>query len=182
MGSEAEGAIIDEFTFDDRARDLYRYQQTYAKRDNQKLPFKRDEFTLWLWRQLGGGRGPDAAALKAFLCPYGCNRPIDILNLTIDHMIPRGQNGSYELANLLPCCDHCNRLKGNMTANSFRVLMDAGKLMLAQDWTYLQTRLLDAGKAQQLKWTNRKLLAEKKAGKPLPTYHPPAKLDFDKDF
>lgn len=172
--------MIDEFTFDDRAADLYRYQQTYAKRDGVKLPFNREQFTLWLWRKLGGGRGPTADALKAQMCPYGCNRPIDILNLTIDHMTPRGQAGSYDLDNLLPCCDHCNRLKGNMTANSFRVLMDAGRMMLAQDWNNLQIRLLDAGKAQQLKWRNRKLLAEK-AGKPLPTYHPPAKLDFDND-
>lgn len=174
--------MIDEFAFDDRVVDLYRYQQTYARRDNVRLPFNREQFGLWLWRAMGGGKGSSADALKARMCPYGCNRPIDILNLTIDHMIPRGQSGSYELDNLLPCCDHCNRLKGNMTANSFRVLMDAGKLMNAQDWTNLQTRLLDAAKAQQLKWRNLKLQREQKnAGKPLPAYRPPAKLDFDND-
>lgn len=173
--------MIDEFQFDDRATKLYNNQRDMAKRDGQKIPFNREQFTLWLWRQLGGGHGMTADALKAFRCPYDCGRIIDILNLTVDHMTPRGQHGSYELANLLPCCEHCNRLKGNMTANSFRVLMDAGKTMLAQDWSNLQTRLLDAGKAQQLKWRNLKLENEKKSGKPLPVYREPARLDFDND-
>jgi hypothetical protein len=173
--------MIDEFQFDDRAKALYRYQQTYAKRDGVKLPFTRDQFTLWLWRQLGGGTGSNAAALKAFRCPYECGLVIDILNLTLDHMIPRGQNGSYDLENLLPCCDHCNRLKGNICANSFRILMAAGLSMVPQDWSRIQTRLLDAAQAQQLKWRNLKLEREKKAGKPVPVHREPARLDFDHD-
>jgi hypothetical protein len=173
--------VIDEFQFDDRAAALYKNQRDMAKRDDVKIPFTREQFTLWLWRQLGGGTGPSADALKAFRCPYGCGRVLDILELTIDHMVPRGQSGSYDLANLIACCDHCNRLKGNMTATSFRILMAAGLEMAPLDWSNLQTRLLDAAKAQQLKWRNLKLEREKKSGKPLPVCHPPARLDFDND-
>jgi hypothetical protein len=172
--------MIDEFTFDDRAKALYNSQRDMAKKDGFRLPFTKDELVLWLWRAMGGGSGPSADALKAKMCPYGCNRPIDILNLTLDHMIPRGQHGSYALENLLPCCVDCNTLKGNMTAAGFRLLMAAGREMMPADWRCVAESIKAGHHAKHLRW--RLLKAEKKKpGKALPAYREPAKLDFDND-
>jgi hypothetical protein len=154
-----------------------------AKKDGYRLPFTRDQLTLWLWRAMGGGAGPSADALKARMCPYGCNRPIDILNLTLDHMIPRGQHGSYELDNLLPCCKDCNILKGNMTGEGFRLLMALRLEMTPRDWQVLEDSIRNGHHAKHERW--RRLKAEKsvqKSTKPVPAYRAPAKLDFDPDF
>jgi hypothetical protein len=174
--------MIDDFQFDDRAKKLYDSQRVIAKRDNQRLPFTRDEFTLWLWRAMGGGSGPSADALKAQMCAYGCNRPVDILSISIDHRVPRAQGGSYALENLLPCCKDCNILKGNMTEAGFRMLMEIGRQMGARDWQCIQESIRNGAHAKHDRW--RRLKAEKaleKTGKPAPAYRGPGTLDFDND-
>lgn len=136
--------------FDARAKSLYDSQYALARpvkneqgvivRPRVILPFTRDEFALWLWRGLG---------LQARLCPYECNRPIDVLNCVIDHVIPRGQEGSWELDNLIPCCEDCNTLKGNMSGESFRIFMRAGREMWPRDWELLRKRIMIGNVAQQ---------------------------------
>jgi len=173
--------MLDEFQFDDRAKALYDSQRAMAYKDGAKLPFNREQFTLWLWRQMGGGSGPSADALKARLCPYGCNRPIDVLNISIDHMVPRGQQGSYALENLLPCCVDCQTLKGNMTAHSYKILLAAGREMYPKDWELLRKRIIIGGTAQQDKW--RRIRAERQLkGKGKPVKPQPLDFNYDPKF
>lgn len=139
--------------FDERAEALYKSQYSLTApvkndkgilvRPRIRLPFTRDQFSLWLFREIG---------LQAKMCPYGCGRAIDVLNCTIDHKIPRGQEGSFELANLIACCVECNTLKGNMTADSFRVLMKASREMYPKDWELLSKRIMIGNTAQQERW------------------------------
>jgi hypothetical protein len=139
--------------FDERADALYKSQYNLAApvkngqgivlRPRLKLPFSKDEFCLWLWREVG---------LQAKMCPYGCGRAIDILNCSIDHKIPRGQDGSFALTNLMACCVECNTLKGNMSADSFLVLMKASREMWPKDWELLSKRIMIGNTAQQERW------------------------------
>jgi 5-methylcytosine-specific restriction endonuclease McrA len=43
-------------------------------------------------------------------CAYCGVKPI---HLTIDHVIPRSQEGTNDLSNLLPACRNCNESKGS---------------------------------------------------------------------
>ena len=45
-------------------------------------------------------------------CAYCGDRPSF---LTIDHVIPRSQNGTNDPSNLLPACKSCNESKGSRT-------------------------------------------------------------------
>jgi hypothetical protein len=177
--------MIDDDIFRERAMELYASQRKMAAavkedgviiRPKIPLPFTRDEFELWLWRKVG------ATAIR---CPYECGVVIDALNCTIDHMIPRGQDGSFALENLTPCCVGCNTLKGNMTAVGFRLLMGAGREMPPKDWELLRKRIIIGGQAQQLKWRNIKLQREKGKAEKTPTVHRAAgtlRFDNDPDF
>lgn len=37
----------------------------------------------------------------------------EVVRLTLDHIIPSSQSGRTELANLVACCNRCNRIKGD---------------------------------------------------------------------
>jgi hypothetical protein len=131
---------------------------------------------------MGGGSGPSADALKARMCPYDCNRPIDILSLTVDHVIPRGQHGSYELSNLLPCCKDCNLLKGNMTGEGFRMLAALRLKMTPADWQCIVESIRAGHHAKHERW--RRLKAERAletTKKPVASVRRPGTLDFDYD-
>src|SRR5208282_1352389 len=45
-------------------------------------------------------------------CPY-CATVLPSGELTLDHVIPRSRGGSSTWENLVACCHHCNRRKGN---------------------------------------------------------------------
>jgi 5-methylcytosine-specific restriction endonuclease McrA len=80
---------------------------------SEVLPFSRQEFRAWLWKQVG---------LGASLCPY-CRTPIDILSLEIDHSIPVRRGGSPGLDNQKPTCKRCNTIKGELTHDEFAALV-----------------------------------------------------------
>jgi 5-methylcytosine-specific restriction endonuclease McrA len=45
-------------------------------------------------------------------CQY-CGQVLASGDLTLDHVIPRSRGGSSTWENLVACCHHCNRRKGN---------------------------------------------------------------------
>ena len=53
-------------------------------------------------------------------CVYcGCNyAPF----LTVDHIVPKSKNGTYNKDNLQICCFMCNILKDNLSEEAFQVL------------------------------------------------------------
>ena len=51
-------------------------------------------------------------------------------NLTIDHLEPRSRGGDNSYLNLVTACMRCNRLKGDMGALAFAVLMAANEAPL----------------------------------------------------
>lgn len=51
------------------------------------------------------------------ICTY-CRAPA-ALDFQIDHLCPTSRNGAHDLFNLCICCQRCNRLKGNLTADEF---------------------------------------------------------------
>lgn len=59
------------------------------------------------------GREWDATRLRIlerddYICGYGCGREAD----TVDHIIPKEQNGTDEDTNLIAACRTCNGRKG----------------------------------------------------------------------
>jgi 5-methylcytosine-specific restriction endonuclease McrA len=46
-------------------------------------------------------------------CHWGCGRPAT----TADHLIPRSQGGTHDLANLVPSCLPCNQSRGDTPAD-----------------------------------------------------------------
>lgn len=49
-------------------------------------------------------------------CAYCGTKPI---HLTIDHVVPRSQEGTNELNNLLPACRNCNESKGSRSLTNW---------------------------------------------------------------
>ena len=49
-------------------------------------------------------------------CAYCGVKPI---HLTIDHVIPRSQEGTNDPSNLLPACRSCNESKGSRSLNTW---------------------------------------------------------------
>lgn len=50
-----------------------------------------------------------------WLCFY-CVLPLDLDNLTRDHSVPRARGGKGTDANIVACCNGCNKRKGDMDA------------------------------------------------------------------
>ena len=46
---------------------------------------------------------------------FGCRRPYDKKDMTIDHIIPQDKNGGDNLDNLILMCGNCNSIKGKRT-------------------------------------------------------------------
>jgi 5-methylcytosine-specific restriction endonuclease McrA len=53
-------------------------------------------------------------------CCY-CNRLISIEDISLDHINPLNRGGLGTVQNLAPCCQTCNREKGELTADEFRL-------------------------------------------------------------
>lgn len=85
------------------------------------IQFERSDLRRWLWKQVG---------LNAVPCPY-CRTPIDIVSLTLDHIIPRSLGGEFSLANMQVICRECNERKSNMTAEGFTNLLEFAQIRLS---------------------------------------------------
>jgi len=81
---------------------------------DEVLPYTQLEFQKWLWSQI---------QLQAILCPY-CGAPIDILNMELDHKIPIRRGGTMAFDNRECICGRCNKVKGELTTDEFRLLVD----------------------------------------------------------
>lgn len=80
------------------------------------LPFELQEYRIWLLAKFGGED-------NKIRCPY-CQRVyVTVFTCVIDHADPAGRGGSLGLENLIPCCKHCNDVKGALSAKTFTSLM-----------------------------------------------------------
>lgn len=52
----------------------------------------------------------------------------------VDHVIPRGQGGSHDAANLVPACDPCNSQKGNRTPDEWRAWRESKGMDWPPTW------------------------------------------------
>ena len=57
------------------------------------------------------------------ICPY-CHKHIDPLDYSIDHMLPKNRGGSNDLSNLQLIDLKCNKVKGDITDEEFKQLME----------------------------------------------------------
>lgn len=113
-----------------------------VKRQAAPILFSKQDLSRWLWKQVG---------LNAIPCVY-CRRPIDILSLTIDHVVPRSAGGEFSLENMQCICEDCNQRKGNLSHEAFEMLLRFARTELsAYDQGVLLARLKAAhhGSAQR---------------------------------
>lgn len=63
-------------------------------------------------------------ARDSYRCQY-CFKKLNVMNATIDHVIPksRGGNGTWE--NLVACCTDCNKRKGDRTPHEAGMILRA---------------------------------------------------------
>lgn len=61
-------------------------------------------------------------ARDGFECQY-CARALSAKEATLDHVIPRSQNGKTCWENVVCCCPPCNRKKGGRTPKEARMLL-----------------------------------------------------------
>ena len=57
-----------------------------------------------------------------YICPY-CDKPVEPLSWSIDHLTPKNRGGSNSLDNLHLVCIKCNKVKGDLTDEEFKQLM-----------------------------------------------------------
>lgn len=140
----------------------------------RELPFTLAEFRAWAMKKIGLG------ATKCFYCP----RLIDVLHFEPDHYIPLSAHGSLGLDNLVPACEECNRLKGEMPPDDFIALIDFAEQKLSL-WGYSDlTKRLKAGAMGIRLGYHLHTPAQNAANQPKQQQAPIAKnrtLDFD-DF
>lgn len=75
------------------------------------------------------------------LCAY-CRCPLDFSCLRFDHRKPIARGGKHAIANLVACCDRCNRLKGRLEADEFAQLLGFLKFLHPAARADLERRLL----------------------------------------
>src|SRR5205823_1536216 len=90
-----------------RCRRILGDQRRRARADGVQLPYGLDEVL--------------ALARAALVCGY-CRLPLPLDLLRFDHAKPTARGGRHELANLTPCCDRCNHLKGKLDVDEFAEL------------------------------------------------------------
>lgn len=74
----------------------------------------------------------EAGGLRGY-CAY-CAIPLDIHEVTVDHVVPRSTGGGLELANCVPACHDCNREKSDRSAREYLV----SKGLAAEEATALE--------------------------------------------
>lgn len=127
------------------------------------LPFTSQELWDWTVEWIGPG---------AIRCPYcesiGRNaRLITIEDCTFDHKVPLARGGTWELHNLIPCCEDCNRLKGSMSYEFFIVLIRQIETIAdILDRAYLYKCLRTHGVALQMQRGKPKLVEEQQSTQP----------------
>jgi hypothetical protein len=137
--------MLDVEVFKERVAALWGSQKTMARPKlwktgkragvvrKQAMPVYFDKRALeqWLWKIVG---------LNAKPCPY-CNVPIDILSLTLDHVIPRSAGGEFALDNMQVICKDCNAMKGDLSDDAFRQVLALARTLSGYDQAKLFGRL-----------------------------------------
>jgi 5-methylcytosine-specific restriction endonuclease McrA len=85
------------------------------------ITFTKDDLMRWLWEKVG---------LNAIQCRY-CNAPIDILSLTLDHIMPRSAGGEFSLENMQCICTDDNARKGNLSHEGYLALLRLARTELS---------------------------------------------------
>lgn len=62
---------------------------------------------------------------KCFYC--GCE--LNLVNATIDHIIPKSKGGKNNEENLVPCCRYCNASKHLKTLEEYRLYISFNRLV-----------------------------------------------------
>jgi 5-methylcytosine-specific restriction endonuclease McrA len=114
------------------------------------LPFSLAEFRDKLRQLLDGEEGYTR-------CHY-CNRPLNIITLQLDHMVPISQGGELGWNNLCVACEPCNQMKGNVTAATFVRVLAFIETLPPFDGESLRNRLQMATK---LAIDNRRMKAQR---------------------
>jgi 5-methylcytosine-specific restriction endonuclease McrA len=136
------------------------------RRPAQPILFTRKDLEVWLWKRVG---------LNAIQCPY-CKAPIDIMNLTLDHIVPRTAGGQFAIENMQETCADCNQRKGQLSHDAFaRLLRFAESELSPYDQTVLLKRLKAAHHGAPERFNRHK--AASKPQPPAPPANTPG-LDF----
>lgn len=112
-----------------------------VRHEGAAIQFTKEQLQRWLWERVG---------LNAIACPY-CHAPIDIVSLTLDHIVPRSLGGEFALSNMEPICEDCNAAKGDLSKPAFVALLGFAHTLSAYDQSTLIKRLRAAhhGAAQR---------------------------------
>lgn len=70
-------------------------------------------------------------ARDGYECQY-CRKPVSAKEATLDHVVPRSQDGKTCWENVVCCCAPCNRKKGGRTPREAR--MQLKKQPVKPDW------------------------------------------------
>jgi HNH endonuclease len=116
----------------------------------RELPFSLAEFRDRLRQLLDGEQGYTR-------CHY-CGRPLNIITLQLDHMVPLAQGGELGWSNLCVACEPCNQMKGNTTAATFVRVLAFIETLPPFDGESLRNRLQMATK---LAIDNRRMKAQR---------------------
>jgi len=54
------------------------------------------------------------------MCCWYCRIPLTLAEATKDHLLPVSRGGTDAIANIVPACVDCNRLKSDLTEEEFR--------------------------------------------------------------
>lgn len=74
------------------------------------------EHSLWDWE-----RKLESCGWKCFWC----SRPLTSHTATKDHLQPVSRGGRDTIDNIVPACRHCNSMKGNMTGEEFKAVIES---------------------------------------------------------
>jgi hypothetical protein len=110
--------LTDEREFTEISGSRYNAMAERVQKYRFCLPFSKDQFRAWLKSRFTND-GTTA-------CVY-CYQPVDLLNSEIDHMRPLSRLAIADdlaISNLTISCPSCNQIKGELTAEEFRLLRD----------------------------------------------------------
>lgn len=135
------------------------------------LPFTSEELWHHAVRYVGEGKR----------CPY-CERIgnanfITLADCVFDHVVPRKRGGSWSLDNLCPVCAECNNTKGEMSLQTYFLVMKELRKLPAEDTTYIVKCLRTQGRVMTSFRGDQEESA--KSSKPTPAEQLSA---FDPDF
>ena len=177
--------MISSTQFDKRVKALYASQKKMAapkkwksgKRAGQiRVPGMPVEFSEAQLKKVLMER----VGFNVILCPFPfCKVPIDIISLTLDHVVPRMLGGGFTLSNMQICCANCNQMKGQISDHGFRMILTfAQKALDPYDFNTLMSRLKAASAG-----SGQRFFRDKKKEENVGLILPPAKqMDLEEEF